>query len=197
GSGPSGLSAAYHLRRLGHRVTIYEAATKAGGMMRFGIPKYRLPRNVLDAEIQRIFDMGVTLELGRKVTRVADAIGEGGFDAAFLAVGAHIARRTEIPAGDSARILDAGSLLHGVGGGEPAELGRRVVIYGGGDTAVDVARTATRLGATEAVLVYRRTRERMTAQDFEVEEALDEGVVMRWLSTVTRAEAGRVVVERM
>src|SRR5262249_60278514 len=120
-----------------------------------------------------------------------------GFAGGFVGVGADIAGRPEIPAGDSARILDAVSLLQGMEGDEPLRLGRRVVVYGGGDTAVDVARTAARLGATEAILVYRRTRERMTAQDLEVEEALEEGVVMRWLSTVKHAEAGRVVVERM
>ena len=107
GAGPSGLSAAYHLARLGHQVTVHEAGPLPGGMMRFGIPQYRLPRNVLDAEVQRIVDLGVRIEYGVKVTNVLDSQRQGGFDAVFLAVGAHIAKRAFIPAGDSARVLDA------------------------------------------------------------------------------------------
>ena len=116
---------------------------------------------------------------------------EGGFDAAFVAVGAHIGKRAYIPAGDSAKIMDAVSLLHRVEDGTPPMLGRRVAVYGGGNTAMDAARTARRLGAAEAVVVYRRTRDRMPAHDIEVEEALEEGVTMRWLSTVTAAERAR------
>lgn len=108
----AGLSAAYHLTLLGHAVTVLDAGPAPGGMMRFGIPRYRLPRHVLDSEIQRILDMGVTLEPGRAVTDMADAM--SGFGAAFLAVGAHIGKRAYIPAGDSARILDAVSVLRGV-----------------------------------------------------------------------------------
>ena len=197
GAGPSGLSAAYHLARLGHAVTIYEAGPVAGGMMRFGIPTYRLPRDVLDAEVARILDMGVTLELDRKVTSIADDMREGGFDAAFLAVGAHIGKRAYIPAGEAAHILDAVSVLRSMEGEDKPLLGRRVVVYGGGNTAMDVARTAKRLGATDAIVVYRRTRERMPAHDFEVEEALEEGVAMKWLSTVKHADEGKLVIERM
>jgi NADPH-dependent glutamate synthase beta subunit-like oxidoreductase len=170
GAGPSGLSAAYHLRRLGHAVTIYDAGPAAGGMMRFGIPRYRLPRDVLDAEIQRILDLGVELRLNRTVTNIEDAMREGGFDAAFLAVGAHIGKRAYIPAGSAAKVLDAVSVLRSMEGEEAPRLGRRVVVYGGGNTAMDVARTARRLGAEEAIVVYRRTRDRMPAHDFEVEE---------------------------
>ena len=197
GAGPSGLSAAYHLARLGHQVTMYEAGPLAGGMMRFGIPTYRLPRDVLEAEVARIVAMGVTLELNRKVTSILDSMREGGFDAAFLAVGAHIGKRAYIPAGEAARILDAVSVLGSMEGEERPLLGRRVVVYGGGNTAMDVARTAKRLGATDAIVVYRRTRERMPAHDFEVEEALEEGVMMKWLSTIKHADGGRLVLERM
>lgn len=197
GAGPSGLSAAYHLTRLGHDVTVYDAGPRPGGMMRFGIPKYRLPRDVLDAEIQRILDLGVTLELDHKVTSVLDAMTEGGFDAVFLAVGAHLGRRAYIPAGSAAKVLDAVSLLRSMEGEEPPLLGRRVVVYGGGNTAMDAARTAKRLGAEEAIVVYRRTRERMPAHEFEVEEAEEEGVLMKWLSTVKQAEQGKLVLERM
>lgn len=197
GAGPSGLSAAYHLRRLGHRVTVLEAGPKPGGMMRFGIPKYRLPREVLDAEVERILAMGVTLRCGEKVGDLREAMQREGADAAFLAVGAHIAKRAFIPAGDSARVLDAVSVLRSMEGEAPPLLGRRVVVYGGGNTAIDVARTAQRLGATEAVIVYRRTRDRMPAHDFEVEEALQEGVTVRWLSTIRRAEEGEITVEKM
>ncbi len=197
GAGPSGMSAAYHLRRLGHRVTVMEAGPRVGGMMRFGIPKYRLPRDVLDAEMQRIVDLGVTLELNTKVTDIAQTMQAGGFDAAFLAVGAHIAKRAFIPAKDSARILDAVAVLRSMDGEQQPMLGRRVVVYGGGNTAIDVARTAKRLGATEAIIVYRRTRERMPAHDFEVEEALEEGVMVKWLSTITQAGDGVLTIEKM
>jgi 2-oxoacid:acceptor oxidoreductase delta subunit (pyruvate/2-ketoisovalerate family) len=199
GAGPSGMSAAYHLRRLGHLVTVFEAGPLMGGMMRFGIPQYRLPRDVLDAEMQRVVAMGVRVELGRKVERIDEAM--EGFDAAFLAVGAHIAKRAFIPAKDSSRILDAVSVLRSMEGADRPMLGRRVVVYGGGNTAIDVARTAKRLGATEAVIVYRRTRERMPAHDFEVEEALEEGVMVKWLSTIKQAaldgSGGELTIEKM
>ena len=197
GAGPSGLSAAYHLRRLGHHVTIHEAGPVAGGMMRFGIPKYRLPRDVLEAEVRRILDMGVELQLQTKVEDILSSMRVGEFDAAFLAVGAHIGKRAYIPAGSAARMLDAVSLLRSMEGEERPMLGRRVVVYGGGNTALDVARTAKRLGATESIIVYRRTREKMPAHDSEVEEALQEGVMIRWLSTIREARDTSITVEKM
>lgn len=197
GAGPSGMSAAYQLRRLGHAVTVLDAGPLMGGMMRFGIPKYRLPRDVLDAEMQRIVAMGVTVQLNTKVTDLAQTMKDGAYDAAFLAVGAHIAKRAFIPAKDSSRILDAVAVLRSMEGEEKPMLGRSVVVYGGGNTAIDVARTARRLGATEAIIVYRRTRERMPAHDFEVEEALQEGVMVKWLSTITQASDGVLTIEKM
>jgi 2-oxoacid:acceptor oxidoreductase delta subunit (pyruvate/2-ketoisovalerate family) len=198
GAGPSGLSAAYQLRRLGHAVKVVEAGPLAGGMMRFGIPKYRLPRDILDAEVKRIANMGVEFEYNRKVENILETMKEGRFDAAFLAVGAHIAKRAYIPAGEAARMLDAVSVLRDMEGEEKPMLGRRVVVYGGGNTALDVARTAKRLGATEAIIVYRRNREKMPAHDFEVEEALQEGVMIKWLSTIKNmADEGTLTVEKM
>jgi 2-oxoacid:acceptor oxidoreductase delta subunit (pyruvate/2-ketoisovalerate family) len=197
GAGPSGLSAAYHLRRFGHRVAIHEAGPVAGGMMRFGIPKYRLPRDVLEAEVRRILDMGVELALNARVDNILSTLRMGEFDAAFLAVGAHIGKRAYIPAGSAARMLDAVSLLRSMEGEERPLLGRRVVVYGGGNTAIDVARTAKRLGAAESIIVYRRTREKMPAHDSEVEEALQEGVMIRWLSTIREAGAASITVEKM
>ncbi|MBI1943542.1 MAG: NAD(P)-binding protein [Betaproteobacteria bacterium] len=197
GAGPSGLSAAYHLARLGHAVTIREAGPVAGGMMRFGIPTYRLPRDVLDAEIGRITALGVRLELNSKVNDILQAKNEQEFDAVFLAVGAHIAKRAYIPAGSAAKILDALAVLRSMEGRDKPLLGRRVVVYGGGNTAIDVARTAKRLGAEESIIVYRRTRERMPAHDFEVEEALQEGVLIKWLSTIRQAAESSITVEKM
>ena len=196
GAGPSGLSAAYHLARLGHEVEIRDSGSAPGGMMRWGIPRYRLPREVLDAEVQRILDLGVTLRLNEKVEDLAAAM--TGFDAAFVAVGAHLGKRAYIPAGSAARMLDAVALLRGMeDGGEPPQLGRRVAVYGGGNTALDAARTAKRLGAEESVVVYRRTRDRMPAHDSELQEALAEGVLVKWLSTIQHADAGRLVIEKM
>ena len=197
GAGPSGLSAAYHLARLGHSMEIHDAGPLSGGMMRFGIPKYRLPRDVLDAEVARILELGVTLKLNTKVANIEDSMRAGNFDAAFLAVGAHIGKRAFIPAGDAARIVDAVSVLRSMEGEDKPMLGRRVVVYGGGNTAIDVARTAKRLGATEAIIVYRRTREKMPAHDSEVEEALQEGIMIKWLSTIKQADEGTLTLEKM
>jgi len=197
GAGPSGLAAAYHLARMGHQVSVHEAGAAPGGMMRFGIPQYRLPRQVLDAEVQRIVDLGVQIHYNTKVENVLDAKLQGGFDAVFLAVGAHIAKRAFIPAGDSAKMLDAVSVLRSMEGEDKPMLGRRVVVYGGGNTAIDMARTAKRLGATESIIVYRRNRDKMPAHDFEVEEALQEGVMIKWLSTIKQANESSIMVEKM
>jgi len=197
GAGPSGLSAAYHLARLGHSVSIHEAGPLAGGMMRFGIPKYRLPRQVLDAEIQRILDLGVKLQLLTKVTNVLETMRKGHYDAVFLAVGAHIAKRAYLPAGSAGKMLDAVTVLRSMEGEDQPLLGRRVVVYGGGNTALDVARTAKRLGAEESIIVYRRTREKMPAHESELEEALQEGVLVKWLSTIRQAGESSITVEKM
>ena len=197
GAGPSGLSAAYHLSRRGHAVTIYEAGPKLGGMMRFGIPQYRLPRNIVDAEIARIEAMGVSIQLNRKVENLEMAIKEGAFDAVFLAIGAHLSKRVDIPGPDTGRMIDASALLKGMEGEKVPKIGRRVVVYGGGDTAIDAARTANRLGAEETLLIYRRDREHMPAHDFEVEEALEEGVLTRWLSMIRLVDGNAITVEEM
>ena len=199
GAGPSGLSAAYHLCRLGHAVTIREAGPVPGGMMRFGIPAYRLPREIVRAEIDRILAMGVELELNHKVEDIQGEMKDGGFDACFLAIGAHLAKRVHIPTPDAGKILDAIGVLHEMETSDnPPLLGRRVVVYGGGNTAIDMARTAKRLGAAESIVVYRRTREMMPAHDFEVEEALEEGVILNWLTTIKEIdESGSFVVEKM
>jgi NADPH-dependent glutamate synthase beta subunit-like oxidoreductase len=201
GAGPSGLSAAYHLARQGHTVVIHEAGPMPGGMMRFGIPKYRLPRNILDAEVARITAMGngksVEIKLNTRIDNLAATMHDGHFDAVFLATGAHIAKRAYIPAGDASRILDAVGLLRDVETGDAPQLGRRVIVYGGGNTALDAARTAKRLGAQEAIIVYRRTREKMPAHDFEVREALEEGIQIKWLSTIKQADNQTFVVEKM
>jgi len=196
GAGPSGLSAAYHLARMGHQVEIHEAGPLAGGMMRFGIPKYRLPRVVLDAEVQRILSLGVTLKLNTKVENIEQSMKQHGFDAAFLAVGAHIGKRAFIPSGDAAHIIDAVSVLRSMEGEDKPMLGRKVIVYGGGNTAIDVARSVKRMGA-EPIVVYRRTRDKAPAHDFEIEEALQEGVMIKWLSTIKQADAGVITVEKM
>jgi NADPH-dependent glutamate synthase beta subunit-like oxidoreductase len=197
GAGPSGLSAAYHLARLGHSVSIYEAGPIAGGMMNFGIPAYRLPRNVLQAEIKRIENLGVEIRLNYKVEDVLAEKDSGGFDAVFIAIGAHIGKKTAIPAREAGKILDAVSFLKDVELGNAPQIGRRVAIYGGGNTAMDAARTAKRLGAEEALIIYRRDREHMPAHDFEADEALSEGVKIHWLRTIKNLDSTSMTVEKM
>jgi NADPH-dependent glutamate synthase beta subunit-like oxidoreductase len=217
GSGPSGLSTAYQLALCGHHVSVREQAAKPGGMMRYGIPAYRLPREILDAEIDRILALGVELECGARVGDLRAAMHEGGYDAVFLAVGAQVARHTEIPGGTAGHIIDAISMLHGLEEGERPQLGRRVVVYGGGNTALDAARSAARLGAADTVgasgvqdapraepispaeptIIYRRARERMPVQPEELEQAEQEGISFRWLSTIAGADGERLRVERM
>jgi NADPH-dependent glutamate synthase beta subunit-like oxidoreductase len=197
GAGPSGLAAAYHLRRAGHDVEIREAGDQAGGMMRFGIPTFRLPRDVLDIEIARLLELGISLRLNTRVDDLTDTMRIGRFDAAFLAVGAQLSHRAYLPAGQAARVIDALSVLGSAAHGEQLQLGRTVVVYGGGNTAMDAARTARRLGAEEAIVVYRRTQAQMPADDVELREALDEGVQIKWLRTIASVEAGTMTLERM
>ncbi|MEP6946355.1 MAG: NAD(P)-binding protein [Acidobacteriota bacterium] len=197
GAGPSGLSAAYHLARLGHAVEIHEAGPMAGGMMNFGIPAYRLPREVLRAEIKRIEDLGVNIKLNYKVTDVLADKTAGNFDAVFVAIGAHIGKKIDIPARDAGKVLDAVSYLKNVELGNAPHIGRRVAIYGGGNTAMDVARTAKRLGAEEALIIYRRDREHMPAHDCEADEALSEGIKIHWLRTIKNLDSSSITVEQM
>ncbi|MDH3505169.1 MAG: FAD-dependent oxidoreductase, partial [Nitrospirota bacterium] len=161
------------------------------------IPQYRLPRNILDAEIARIVAMGVSIQLNRKVENLETAIKDGGFDAVFLAIGAHLSKRVDIPGRDAGRMVDALGFLKGMDGAAVPKIGRRVVVYGGGNTAIDAARTAKRLGAEETILIYRRDREHMPAHDFEVEEALEEGVLTRWLNMIRQVDDTTLTVEEM
>ncbi len=189
--------AAYHLARLGHAVEIREAGPVAGGMMHFGIPAYRLPRAELAAEVARIEALGVKIITDHKVTDLEAAMRDGGFDAVFLAIGAGLGKRVDIPARDAARVLDAVNVLHETSEGQPPLLGRRVVVYGGGNTAMDAARTAKRLGASETLIVYRRDREHMPAHAFEADEAIEEGVRIKWLTTIKEISGSDLTVERM
>ena len=197
GAGPSGLSAAYHLARLGHEVEIRDAGERPGGMMRYGIPAYRMPRDVLDGELDRIAALGVRITCGHRVEDLDAERRDGGFDAAFVAVGAHLSKRVDIPAKDAGRIVDAVSFLRSVASGERPVIGRRVAVYGGGNTAMDAARVARRLGANDATIVYRRTRAQMPAHEEEAEEAEREGVQINWLRTITAFDGPELTVEAM
>ncbi len=196
GAGPSGLSAAYHLRRLGHEVRVVDAGPVAGGMMHFGIPAYRLPRDVLDAEVQRIADFGVEFVMEHRVDDLIAERDAGGFDAVFVAVGAHLSKRIEIPARDAGKMLDAIAYLKDAEAGTPPKLGRRVAIYGGGNTAMDAARVAKRLGH-DPMIIYRRDYANMAAHSFEADEAMEEGVMIHWLRTIKQIEGERIEVEIM
>ncbi|HBM90772.1 MAG TPA: glutamate synthase [Rhodospirillaceae bacterium] len=197
GAGPAGLSAAHHLAQLGHKVTIKESQKKAGGMMRYGIPQYRLARKVLDAEIKRIVKQGVDLQLGTKVSDLNVLMKEESFEAVFLSVGAGKARTTPFPTEKDTRVFDAVSVLRDMEGKDKPDLGKRVAVYGGGNAALDVARTAKRLGAKDVTIIYRRNREKMPAHDFEVEEALEEKIEINFLSTIKSYQGKKITLEKM
>ena len=197
GAGPSGLSAAYHLTRLGHEVTVFEAGPEPGGMIHFGIPAYRMPRQELSQEISRVLNMGVKIICDHRIDDVVKEKMQGGFDAVFIAVGAHLSKKIDIPSRDAGKLMDAVSFLRDVDRGDIPKLGRRVAIYGGGNTAMDAARTAKRLGAEEAVIIYRRDRANMAAHDFEADEAIEEGVKINWLRTIKEIDATTFTVEVM
>ncbi len=197
GAGPSGLSAAYHLARLGHSVEIHDAGPLPGGMLHFGIPAYRLPREVLMQEINAIEKIGVKIVLNHLVEDVMAEKKAGNFDAVFIAIGAHLPHHIDIPARDAVKILDAIPFLHDAASNDTPLLGRRVVVYGGGNTAMDAARTARRLGATDAVIIYRRDQAHMSAHAFEAEEAQAEGVKIKWLSSIHAIDGADLTVEKM
>ena len=198
GAGPGGLSCAYHLARLGHAVEIHDANDTPGGMMSHGIPDYRLPREDLQKEVQRILAMpGVTLVSGHHVDDLVAEQKKGGFDAAFIAVGAQVANHIDIPSTDGKKLVDAVSVLEQVKEDKGPRLGRVVAIVGGGNVAMDAARTAIRLGAKEAVLVYRFDKEHLEANAYEAQEASVEGVKIKWCSTVEHFGADGIEIEEM
>lgn len=185
GSGPAGLTAAYYLKKVcGHRVRVFEALPEPGGMMRVGIPGYRLPREVLDREIDRIKGIGVEIELNSRRESL-DELFEEGYDAIFVSVGAHQDTRLEIPGRDAREIIECISFLRDLNLGKRADVGKRVAVIGGGNAAMDAARTALRLGATEATILYRRSRAEMPAYRANVEHALREGVKIEFQTTVS------------
>ena len=197
GAGPAGLSCAYQLRRFGHEVEIRDANAEPGGMMHYGIPAYRLPREGLDQEIARIEAMGVTIVRNARVNDVLAEKAAGSFDAVFLGIGAQVANHLDIPAMDGGKIIDAVTLMEQVEKGRAPALGRVVGIVGGGNTAMDAARIAKRLGAEEAVLIFRFDKAQMEAHPYEAMEAFAEGVKIKWLSTVKQFGEDEIVVEQM
>ena len=197
GAGPGGLAAAYHLRRLGHHVTIYDASPQAGGMLRYGIPRYRLPREKLNAEIARIKEMGVDIQLNSPIDDIPKAKNEGKFDAVFLALGAQLPKRVEIPVKGKVAMLDAVTVLRNMELEEPTGLRGRTVVYGGGNTAMDVARTAIRLGARDVSVVTLEAEEQLPAHILEVYEALEEGATLFCLRTIREVRGNEVILEKM
>ncbi len=190
GAGPAGLTAAYYLAKLGHKVTVFEALPKAGGMMLVGIPEYRLPRNVLDSEIEEIKNAGVEIKLNTRITSLNSLL-EQGFDAVFLGVGAHQGIRLGVDGENLAGVMESVEFLRRGNLGERIDVGERVGVIGGGNVAIDAARMSLRFGAKKVTMFYRRTSAEMPASPEEVEAALKEGIEIIYLaapSKVTRAD---------
>ena len=191
GAGPAGLSAAYYLRLLGHSVTILESMPKPGGMLRYGIPEYRLPKKVLDREIKEIADLGVVIKTNVKVGKdiTLDEI-RNTSDATVIAIGAWTSSSMRCPGEELEGVLGGIDFLREaylyVSGekSEKPDIGEKTAIVGGGNTAMDACRTAVRLGAKEVSVIYRRTRAEMPAEDIEIKEAEEEGVVFRFLDAL-------------
>lgn len=182
GSGPAGLTAAYFLAQLGHAVSVFEAFPRPGGMMLVGIPEFRLPRDVLSAEINEVKKMGVSIKTNNRVESL-NPLFEQGFNAIFIAVGAHRSMRIGIEGENSLGVMDCLQFLRQVSFGKKVELGEKVAVIGGGNAAIDAARTATRLGAKKVSIIYRRTKAEMPAGAEEVNEAMQEGVDILFLAS--------------
>ena len=195
GSGPCGLTAAYYLALLGHEVTVFEAMDRSGGMLRYGIPGYRLPDAIVDADISRIEKSGVNILTGKRVAS-AEALLEHGYNAVFVASGAWRAASMGIPGEDRPEVFKGVAFLAAVNAGASPPIGAKVIVVGGGDTAIDAARVSRRLGA-EVMLVYRRTRAEMPASAEEIEAALEEGVRMEFLTAPLGIDRGAVRCMRM
>ena len=185
GSGPAGLTAGYYLTKLGHAVTVFEALPQPGGMMQTGIPEYRLPKDVLNKEIEQIKSIGVNIRTNTKVDSI-DQLLKDGYDAAFVAIGAHQGVKLGVKGEDSPGVVEGVSLLRSVNLGEKPDLGNRVAVIGGGNAAIDASRVALRLGAKEVTIVYRRSQREMPASREEVEQALTEGVKIEFLATPSK-----------
>ena len=185
GSGPAGLTAAYYLAKLGHSVTVFEALPEPGGMMRVGIPDYRLPKEILRAEIKEIEDIGVEIRTNARVDSI-DKLFQEGYNAIFLALGAHQGTKIGVEGEDNPRVIECVDFLRDVSLGRKIEMEDRVAVIGGGNAAIDSARTALRLGAKEVTIVYRRTQAEMPASPDEIDEALTEGVQIDFLAAPSR-----------
>lgn len=185
GSGPAGLTAAYYLAMLGHKAVVFEALPKPGGMLRVGIPDYRLPKEILDKDIHAIERLGVEIKTNTKVESI-DNLLEEKYDAVIVAIGAHRGVKMGIEAEDTTGVIDGISLLRDISLGKEVKLGERVVVIGGGNSAIDTARVALRLGAKEVTIVYRRSREEMPASASEIEEAIRERIKIEFLAAPTK-----------
>lgn len=185
GSGPAGLACAYYLRKLGYPVTVFEAHSELGGMLRVGIPQYRLPRTVVDTEVQRLTKMGVEIRTNTRVVSL-DLLLNMGYKAVFVTIGAHQGLRMGIEGEESPGVIDGATFLREVNLGLKPSLGKRVAVVGGGNVAVDAARTVLRLGVNEVKILYRRSRTEMPASDEEVKQAMEEGIDLQFLVVPTR-----------
>ena len=194
GSGPAGLTAAYYLAKRGHTVTVFEVLPEPGGMMRYGIPEYRLPREVLAEEIEEIRSVGVDIRTNAKINSL-DGLFADGYNAIFLAIGAHQGAKLRIEGEDSPEVMEGISFLREINMGNKVRVGNRVVIIGGGNVAIDASRNALRLGAKEVTIIYRRTRTEMPASEEEINEAIHEGVKIEFLAAPIRIESKDSVVE--
>ncbi len=195
GSGPGGLACAYYLRKLGYPVTILEAHSELGGMLRVGIPQYRLPRDVLDIEVQRLMQLGAEIRTNTRVVSL-DLLFDMGYKAVFLTIGAHQGLRMGIEGEENPGVIDGATFLREVNLGLKPSLGEKVAVVGGGNVAVDAARAAVRLGSRKVKILYRRSRAEMPADEAEVEQALEEGIDIQFLVAPTRVRGknGRLSV---
>lgn len=198
GSGPAGLAAAYYLAKMGHGVTIFEALPEAGGMLRAGIPAYRLPRKTLDDEIDMVKNLGVEIKTNTQVESI-DLLFKDGYQAVLVATGAHQGIKMGVEGEDHPNVMECIDFLRDVNFGKKVKLGDSVVVIGGGNAAIDSARTALRLGSKEVTILYRRTRAEMPADAVEVEEAIKEGVKIEFLAAPKKvfSKNGAVTLENI